>query len=246
MKKIAAGISVVVPVYNSEKTLTELVERVKYVIAQFDDFEIILIDDKSRDGSWRVIKAFAIEQSFVTGIALKANCGQQCAILCGLRHAQYEYTVIIDDDLEQRPEDIIKLYNEIQKGYDAVYAIASYKSARSFGSFMRDILFRRMTNIPKGVKVSSFRILNRKTLDAVILSDTKFVYISMEILQHTNKIANIKTQSGKKSISNYSFIKLLKLYKNIILTYNKCFLSRGAKKKGECYKVREIVGGGER
>ncbi len=245
MKKITAGISVVVPVYNSEKSLKELAERLKNVLAQFDTYEIILVDDASCDTSYEVIKEIAHEESCITSIALESNSGQQSAILCGLRHAKLDYTVIIDDDLEQSPEDIIHLYNEIQKGYDVVYGIAEYNSerVRSVGSLMRDLLFKVMTDIPKGIKVSSFRIMNKNTRDAVILADTQFVYISMEILKHTINIANIKTRIGLKAKSNYSFAKLIDLYKKIISTYSKCCLFRGSQKIRQCYKVREIIGG---
>jgi glycosyltransferase involved in cell wall biosynthesis len=239
-----AGISVVVPVYNSENTLPELVRRLEEVLSAFREYEIILVDDLSRDKSWEVIKELAKSGKSVIGVNLRENSGQQCAILCSLRHALFEYTVIIDDDLEQSPEDIIALYNKMQQGYDAVYGIPRYSGARSAGSHMRDVLFNALTDIPKGIKVSSFRMMNEKTREAVISADTRFVYISMEILKHTNNIANVDIKSGPKAASNYSFSKLLKLYANIFKTYCKCPLFKKAKAKGQCYEISKKVGGG--
>jgi undecaprenyl-phosphate 4-deoxy-4-formamido-L-arabinose transferase len=160
--------------------------------------------------------------------------------LCGLRHARYEYTAIIDDDLEQDPEDIIRLYNKLEEGYDVVYGIAEYKGTRSVGSYMRDLLFNMLTDIPKGVKVSSFRIMNKKVRSEVIEARTRFVYISMEILNATNNIANITISKGPKARTNYTFRKLLALYKNILRTYSKCFLFSRSE-IGECYKIEEII-----
>ena len=243
MKKFDAGISVVVPVYNSQNTLEELIERLEYALSRFDGYEVILVDDASPDASYDKAKEIAQEKPYVAGIVLEKNSGQQCAILCGLRHAKYEYTVIIDDDLEQSPEDIWALYEKICEGYDAVYGISQYKSVKNLGSLMRDALFRLMTHIPKGIKVSSFRIMNSRTREAVCLADTKFVYISMEILKHTQNIANITINRGPKAESNYTFKKLTAVYKNIIMTYGKCFLFKHKRAKGSCYKIREISGG---
>lgn len=243
MRKIDAAVSVVVPVYNSRNTLEDLVKRLECVLERFDGYEIILVDDASPDESYEKIKEIAYEKPYIKGIALDYNSGQQCAVLCGLRHAKYGYSVIIDDDLEQNPEDILALHKKISEGFDAVYGITPYKSMRSFGSLMRDALFKVMTHIPKGIKVSSYRIINSRTRDAVISADTEFVYISMEILKHTKNIANITISRGPKAESNYTFKKLAAVYKNIILTYGKCFLLKRGIKKGSCYKIRETTGG---
>ncbi len=237
-----ATVSVVVPVYNSQNTLCKLVERLECALQKFHRYEIILVDDASRDESFKRIKEIAESNSRILGISLLENSGQQSAILCGLRHSKYEFTVIIDDDLEQKPEDIERLYDKLSQGYDAVYGIVPGRGVRKAGSFMRDQLFRIMTDIPRRVKVSSFRIINKKTRDAVSLADTRFVYISMEILKHTNNIANIAIDFGSKAQTNYSLVKLCKLYKNIITTYGKCPFIGKNNKKGDCYTVREIVG----
>jgi undecaprenyl-phosphate 4-deoxy-4-formamido-L-arabinose transferase len=242
MRVSDAAVSVVVPVYNSQNTLQELARRLENILDKFKEYEIIFVDDASFDTSFEKIKVIASENGRVKGIMLKENSGQQSAILCGLRYAKYDYTVIIDDDLEQSPEDILRLYEKLIQGYDAVYGIVPGRGVRKAGSLMRDLLFCIMTDIPRRVKVSSFRIINKKTRDAVILADTRFVYISMEILKHTNNIANIAMEHGPKAQSNYSLGKLFTLYKNIIMTYVRCPLIRGKNKKGDCYTVRETIG----
>ena len=181
MKRIPANISVVIPVYNSEKTLGELTEKLICVLTRFNKYEIIFVDDASSDRSYEIIKSIVQKTKNITGITLSGNSGQQSAILCGLRHAGYEYTVTIDDDLEQDPGNIFLLYQKIINGFDTVYAISANKKLFSMGSFMRDILFRIMTDIPKGIKVSSYRMMNENTKNQVIKADSGFVYISMEI-----------------------------------------------------------------
>ena len=242
MRVSDAKVSVVVPVYNSQSTLEELAQRLGNILDKFKEYEIIFVDDASFDTSFEKIKVIASENGRVKGISLKENSGQQSAILCGLRYVKYDYTVIIDDDLEQNPEDILRLYDKLMQGYDAVYGIVPGRGVRKAGSLMRDLLFRIMTDIPRGVKVSSFRIINKKTRDAVILADTRFVYISMEILKHTNNIANIAIEHGPKSQSNYSLSKLIALYKSIITTYGRCPFISKKNKKGDSYTVRETVG----
>ncbi len=243
MKKIDSSISVVVPVYNSEKTVSKLVEELLYVLGQFDDYEIILVDDGSLDNSWEKISGLAIINKSVIAIKLDRNYGQQSATLCGLSFARYEYTVIIDDDLEQDPSDIKRLYNKALEGYDVVYGIMPYLGPRGFGSVMRDLLFRVLTKLPKDIKVSSYRIMNRDIRHKVIRANTEFVYVSMEILKYTKNIANIDIKGYKKAETNYSFWKLIKLYFKIYTNYRKrIFKNTHGNSKGS-YNLEKVIRG---
>ncbi len=133
-------ISIVVPVYNSESCLEELVRQIAAHVPQHH--EIILVNDRSRDGSWSVIERLAAENESVLGICLRRNAGQDNAIMAGLHHAQGEYVVIMDDDLQHWPGDIERLYQRCQEGYDVCFANFEeklQKSWKNLGSWFNGI-----------------------------------------------------------------------------------------------------------
>ena len=110
------------PAYNSEGTLDQLVARLETVLTQVAPrWEIILVNDGSRDSSWRRIEALATAHPGVLGINLMRNYGQHNALLCGIRAAQYDVVVTLDDDLQNPPEEIPRLLAKLGEGYDVVY-----------------------------------------------------------------------------------------------------------------------------
>src|SRR6266487_2584494 len=115
-------ISVVVPVYNAEGTLEELIDRLSKVLEPAVELgELILINDGSRDRSWEVVKELASRHEWVRGMDLMRNYGQHNALLCGIRAARYELIVTLDDDLQNPPEEIPKLLDALVDGVDVVY-----------------------------------------------------------------------------------------------------------------------------
>ena len=246
MQKINSSICVVVPVYNSEKTLCQLTKELILVLEKFNEYMIVLVDDNSKDNSFDCIKDICKVNEHIVGIKLRKNYGQQNAIMCGLNFSNCDYTVIIDDDMEQDPKDILRLFDEIILGYDVVYGInQNLKSQhRTMGSKMRDMLFCKLTDIPNNKKVSSFRIINGKTVERMKSAKTKFVYISMETLKYTNNIENISIKSSEVSKSNYNIFKLIKLYTNIIIYYSNNRLLNTLARQDECYRVEIILNEG--
>lgn len=116
------GISVVVPVYNSEQTLAELVARLEPVLASSaGEYEVILVNDGSRDKSWDVVSRLSTERPYVRGACLMRNYGQHNALLCGVRLARYDIVITMDDDLQHPPEEIPKLLEKLGEGWDVVY-----------------------------------------------------------------------------------------------------------------------------
>src|SRR5512142_42593 len=114
MKSLPPGLSVVVPAYNSAETLAELVARLARVLPGLArDFEVILVNDGSRDGTWSVIRALAAEHGFVKGVNLMRNYGQHNALLCGIRAARFDRTVTMDDDLQHPPESLPALVSAL-------------------------------------------------------------------------------------------------------------------------------------
>lgn len=117
-----SSISVVVPVYNSEDSLSELTARLEKVLSvSCTRFEVILVNDGSRDHSWDVVCQLAKAHDWVHGVSLMRNYGQHNALLYGIRMAKNEIIVTMDDDLQNPPEEIPKLLSKLSEGYHVVY-----------------------------------------------------------------------------------------------------------------------------
>jgi undecaprenyl-phosphate 4-deoxy-4-formamido-L-arabinose transferase len=221
------NISVVVPVFNSYNILDDLYRRLTAVLHNnFNDYEVIMVDDGSSDQSYQKLKELNSLNQRIKIIKLDGNYGQQNALMCGFRHTNMDYIVTIDDDLQHLPEDIIKLYKEIQKGYEIVYGIPAERQQlfyRRMGSYFTDKVFNLITNKSSNIRVSSFRILKKSLLKQVIDDQRSFVYISAIILNLTDNIGNIeiKHKERKHGQSNYNFLKLVKLFSKLYIYYSK-------------------------
>ncbi|OQY48103.1 MAG: hypothetical protein B6247_25625 [Candidatus Parabeggiatoa sp. nov. 2] len=116
-------ISIVIPIYGCAGCLHKLIERLEKSLSSLNTkYEVILVDDRSKDNAWHIIESIALENSAVKGIRLSRNFGQHFAITAGLEHADGEWVVVMDCDLQDKPEEIPKLYQKAKKGYDIVYA----------------------------------------------------------------------------------------------------------------------------
>src|SRR5438270_7208887 len=116
------NISVVVPVFNGSSSLPELVSRLQPVLHDLcENYEVILVNDGSEDGSWETITRLTAEHVWMHGIDLMRNYGQHNALLCGIRAARHEIVVTLDDDLQHPPEELPKLLSQLQSGFDVVY-----------------------------------------------------------------------------------------------------------------------------
>src|ERR1044072_3813368 len=118
------SISVVTPVYNGEASIAELCRRLSEVLPQIAaEYEIILVNDGSRDRSWDVISELSSRFVTVRGLNLMRNYGQHNALLCGIRAAKFDVIVTMDDDLQQPPEEIPRLLARLEEGFDVVYGV---------------------------------------------------------------------------------------------------------------------------
>src|SRR5262245_28272190 len=123
------SLSAVVPVYNSEPMVATLIQRLVAALTPLAErFEIVLVNDCSRDGSWKAIEAIAAQDPRVRGIDLMRNYGQHNALLAGLRAATGEVIVTLDDDLQNPPEEIPKLLARLREGADVVYGYPEKES----------------------------------------------------------------------------------------------------------------------
>src|SRR4029077_7828687 len=135
------SISVVTPVYNGEASLGELCRRLLEVLPRIAaQYEIILVNDGSRDRSWETISDLCSRSPSVRGLNLMRNYGQHNALLCGIRAAKYDLIVTMDDDLQHQPEEIPRLLQQLEQGFDVVYGVPT---AEQHG-LMRAVAFRIM------------------------------------------------------------------------------------------------------
>lgn len=161
-------LSIVSPVYRAEKMVHMLVERiVKSVTTITEDFEIILVNDASPDASWSVIEHECAQDKRVKGINLSRNFGQHYAITAGLHYAQGEWVVVMDCDLQDRPEEIPALYQKALEGYDIVYARRKQRQdkwLKRITSRMFNAVLNWLSGSKKDKEVANFGIYNRKVI----------------------------------------------------------------------------------
>jgi glycosyltransferase involved in cell wall biosynthesis len=178
----ARALSVVVPVYNSEGSLATLADRVGRALAG-TDYELVLVNDGSADGSWDRIEELAASDERVRGIDLMRNYGQHNALLAGVRAAEGELVVTIDDDLQNPPEEIPKLLAEIARGNDVVYGTATephYGLWRGLATRMTKLALRGAIGNEIAGKVSAFRAFRANLRDA--FADYAGPHVSIDVL----------------------------------------------------------------
>ncbi|WP_419874598.1 glycosyltransferase [Candidatus Pristimantibacillus sp. PTI5] len=217
--------SIVVPVYRSEKILYELYERIKRSLEKIDgNFELILVEDCGGDSSWDVIQNISTMDPRVKGIKFTKNYGQHAAIICGIAQATGEWIITLDDDLEQKPEDISLLYKKASEGYDLVYGTydeRTHAKWRNFTSHLARKLFNKA--IPNlNYEYTSFRIMKSNVGKALIQFESPFPFVDGYLAWITNNYATVTVEHGTRQSggSNYNFSKLLKHTLNIFVSFS--------------------------
>lgn len=220
-------ISVVSPVYNAEKLVDALVERIIASVSKItSDFEIILVDDFSPDNSWKKIKENCSKHSLVRGIKLSKNFGQQHALAAGMENAKGEWIIIMDCDLQDRPEEIPNLYNKAQEGYDIVLASRVQRRDDIIKKLLSKYFYAvlgYLTGTKQDDTVANFAVLSRKVVDAIKSMGDYYRYFPTMVKWvgfklTTLKIEHADREDGKKS--SYSYKKRLDLAVNTILSFS--------------------------
>lgn len=217
--------SVVIPVYNGALSIERLVDTIKSELSAYN-FEIILVNDGSKDNSAQCCSKISKEQANVTFVNLRKNFGEFNAVICGLNFVKGKYAAIIDDDFQNPPSEIIKLYNKAkQEDYDVVYSYYGEKKHhwfRNLGSSVINTLTTYLLKKPKDLYLSSFKLIKKEVVDEIVKSKTPHPYIDGLIFQVTNnigkqKVDHLDRMDGK---SNYSVRKLVSLSLSIIFGYS--------------------------
>lgn len=219
-------ISVISPEYKGEKMVHELIERIVASVTTItDDYEVILVNDASPDNTWQAIQTECKKNTRVKGLNLSRNFGQHYAITAGLTYATGDYIIVMDCDLQDRPEEIPNLYRKAQEGYDSVLA---QRIQRSHGWFKRlgskcfYKLFSYLTETQQDSSVANFGIYNRKVIDAVLSMGDAMRYFPTQIQWVGFKKAYLPIQHDERAEgkSTYNLNRLFKLAFDTIISFS--------------------------
>jgi dolichol-phosphate mannosyltransferase len=226
MKKTPfAHLSIVSPVYLAENMLDELVGRLMRVISTItENFELILVDDGSPDKSWEKIEALGKANPRIKGIRLSRNFGQHSAIAAGVEAAQGEWTVVMDCDLQDRPEEIPILYHKAQEGYDIVLAKKNNKYS-SKSSLLFSKLFYRTISWVSGMNhdhsLGNFGIYHTNVIASLLQVQSSIRYFPSMVNWVGFKKTHVLIEQAERSQgkSSYNFRKKCSLALNVMLAY---------------------------
>lgn len=217
-------LSIVSPVYKAENIVSELVKQVKESVSAItDNFEIILVNDASPDNSWLKIVAECAKDSRVKGLNLSRNFGQHYAITAGLKYIKGDWVIVMDCDLQDRPDEIPNLYNKALEGWEIVYA---RRMERKDGFFKKlsSKLFHKVYSYLSGINtdssVANFGIFNNK----VITEYNKMREIArsfpslVQYLGFNRTTLDVQHAERFEGLTSYSYRKLLRLTTDVILS----------------------------
>ena len=208
-------ISAVIPVFNSEGSLELLTQRLCQVLENHSEqFEIIFVNDGSRDASWQVISKLVGANPRIKGINFMRNYGQHNALLAGIRAAQYDYIVTLDDDLQHSPEDIPRLMGKLDEGYDVVYGSPEQEKqsfSRNLASQMTKLAMQSIMKVEIARKVSAFRVFRTVLRKAFENYNASHPCIDVLLTWATTRFSYVDVRFLKRQFgqSNYTFFKLL-------------------------------------
>jgi len=219
-------LSIISPVYQAEEILPEFFDRVLAEVKEItQEFELILVDDHSTDGSWEKIEELASFHKSVIGIKLSRNFGQHYAITAGLDHATGDWVVVMDCDLQDSPEEIPNLYQKALEGYKVVLAKRSTRKDSFFKKLGSKVFYRTLaylTGSNQDETVANFGIYHRDVIQEVCRMRESIRYFPTMIRwvgfkQTTLEVEHAERSSGK---SSYNLKKLFNLALDIILAYS--------------------------
>lgn len=217
-------LSICIPVYNGADTISPLMENLDSTFSNIEK-EVVLVNDGSRDNSAEVCKNLCKKYDYVKFINLRRNYGEHNAVMCALNYCTGDYAVIIDDDLQNPPEEIFKLLNEIEKGYDVVYSkyhVKKHHWFRNFGSKVNDVFATWLIGKPKNLYLCSFKIINRAMIEELKKYKGPFPYIDGLLLRATNNVSSVfvEHKARTQGKSNYTLGKLLNLWLSMFINFS--------------------------
>ncbi len=214
-------ISFVIPCYRSALTIEKVVKEIEDTMPSLPeyDYEIVLVNDSSPDDTFKVISKMALENEKVLAINLARNFGQHAALMAGFRHTTGDIVVALDDDGQTPADEVGKLIEKIEEGYDVCYAKYEHKKHsfyRNFGSKVNERMTRVMLGKSKELYISSYFAVKRFILNDMLRYENCYPYVIGLVLRTTKNICNVNVNHREREIgtSGYTLKKLLALWMN--------------------------------
>ena len=219
-------ISVVIPVYKAEECLHELYRRLASALSTISkDFEILLVEDCGGDRSWDIICELSRQDTRVRGFRFSRNFGQHYGITAGLDNAHGEWVVVMDCDLQDRPEEIPRLYKKAQEGFDVVLALRAERKDSLFkrlSSYLFFRLFRYLSGLDYNGDAGNFRIVSRKVADCYrkMRENLRLFGALVTWMGFPTAAINVEHAERVGGKSSYTFRKLLHLAVDTVIAYS--------------------------
>ncbi len=219
-------LSIISPVYRGEAMLDSLVSRIHHSVAsQGLEYEIVLVNDASPDASWSRIEELCAQDSRIKGVNLSRNFGQHYAITAGLAFSTGEIVVVMDCDLQDRPEEIPRLLEQLDRGYDAVLAQRIARQDSFFKKFFSKafyMTFSYLTDTKQDGSVANFGAYRRNVVDAILsMGDyTRYFPTMVQWVGFRRAYLPVEHASREQGKSSYSFTRLISLALDTILAFS--------------------------
>lgn len=213
-------ISIVIPCYNSEKMIGTVIEQIRKVVQKRNEYEyeIILVNDGSKDRTWEIIKRLAQEDKNIISINFSKNFGQHSALMAAYRSVSGDIILGLDDDGEHNPEEMFQLVDKLNEGYD--YVCADYETNqsrfRSFGTRLNNLMATILIDKPKEIDLTSYYVMRRFVIDEIVKYNCPYPYVGGLLLRTTKNLATVPLIRRKRlsGTSGYNLKKMLKLWIN--------------------------------
>ena len=218
--------SIVIPVFNSEAIVGETIDHTSKVCHEAGiDYEIVLVNDGSADGSWGVIAERAEADDRIVAVDLLKNYGQHTAVYAGLKISRGDYVITMDDDLQNPPEEIVPILDKAEEGFDLVlgeFKEKRHSFVRRLGSRLVEWMNTKVFNKPRGLVLSNFRCIRRDVVDRMVEYRTVYPYISGLALMFSRRRANIEVEHHERvtGSSNYDFSRIVAVVFRILFNYS--------------------------
>jgi undecaprenyl-phosphate 4-deoxy-4-formamido-L-arabinose transferase len=211
----------VIPCYRSAKTIGSVTAEIGAAMAALPQYgyEIVLVNDCSPDDTFSVIRELQKNDPHIAAVDLTKNFGQHAALMCGMRKTRGDYIVCLDDDGQTPADEVGKLLEKLEEGYDVVYASYADKQESGFRQFGSSAN-RRMTEImlskPKELELTSYFAARRFLVDEMLRYEHCYPYVMGLVLRSTKRVANVpvKHRARESGRSGYTLSKLLGLWMN--------------------------------
>lgn len=214
-------VSFVIPCYCSEKTIASVLDEIRGAMQGLPQYayEVILVNDGSPDNTFETLRALANSDCHVTAIDLARNFGQQSAIMAGLSHSSGDYVVCLDDDGQTPADEVGKLLQKLEEGYDVVYASYEHKQHswfRNWGSRVNGKMTEIMLGKPRELSLTSYFAAQRFIIDEMLRYEHCFPYVMGLVLRSTKNICNVPVnhRQRQEGHSGYNLGKLISLWMN--------------------------------